>query len=169
MARIAAVYARVSTVDQGQDGTSLDTQVEKCTEFAIEHEYEVPDQYIVREMFSGLTTDRPMLKQVLKWVKDSTIDALVIYSTDRFSRDGLDLLSLIKECDIAKVNLLCVTEDLGSGDTGQLVNFIRGWASGLDARKIKERTHRGMVALDKSGQLGCSMIRTRNPLYTIQS
>jgi site-specific DNA recombinase len=148
---IAAIYNRVSTEKQQQEGLSLQTQREACIKYAKQNGYDVPEKYILDEVFSGLTLDRPKLDTLLGWAKNHEVQAIVVYSTDRFSRDGYDLLTLVRECDINKVNLLCVSEDLGKGETGELINFIRGWASRLEATRIRERSLRNKRAKAELG------------------
>ena len=59
--RVAAIYPRVSTPGQQEDGTSLETQVAACLESAREHGEVVPPEYILREQASGADLNRPML------------------------------------------------------------------------------------------------------------
>lgn len=156
---IAAIYNRVSTEKQSQEGLSLQTQREACIKYAQQQGYDVSDKYILDEVYSGLTIDRPKLDRLLEWVKNGEVQGIVIYSTDRFSRDGYDLLTLFKECDIYKAKLLCVSEDLGEGKTGELLNFVRGWASGLEAARIKERAKRGARAAAERGDIAAGFGR----------
>lgn len=150
---VAAVYNRVSTEKQQQEGLSLQTQKEACIKYAKEHGYEVPDKYILDEVYSGLTLNRPNLNRLLEWVKSGDVQAVVIYSTDRFSRDGYDLLTLIRDCEVNNAKLLCVNEDLGEGKVGELLNFVRGWASSLEATRIKERASRNKRAKAERGSI----------------
>ncbi|MCL0077341.1 recombinase family protein, partial [Dehalococcoidia bacterium] len=135
----AALYARVSTEDQEREGTSLQSQEKACLKKASELGYEVPDGYLLKEVYSGLTLDRPRLTQLRQWVRNKEIDAVVLYSTDRLSRDPVHLLLLVEELDKAKVALIFVTEPMDNSMEGQLLSFVRGWASKLEAIKIKER------------------------------
>jgi len=148
---IAAIYNRVSTEKQQQEGLSLQTQREACIKYAKQNGYDVSDKYILDEVFSGLTLDRPKLDTLLGWVKTGEVQAIVIYSTDRFSRDGYDLLTLMRDCDVNKAKLLCVSEDLGEGKIGELLNFVKGWASGLEASRIRERSLRNKRAKAELG------------------
>jgi site-specific DNA recombinase len=150
---IAAVYNRVSTEKQQQEGLSLETQCEACIKYAKQHGYDVPEEYILNEVYSGLTLNRPNLNRLLTWVKNHEVQAVIIYSSDRFARDGYDLLTLIRDCDINNARLLCVSEDLADGKIGELLNFVRGWASGLEAAKIKERTMRSKHEMAKRGEI----------------
>ena len=50
---IAGVYVRTSTVRQGEEGTSLETQEEQALLKATELGYQVYDAYIWRDMESG--------------------------------------------------------------------------------------------------------------------
>jgi len=46
---------------------------------------------VLQEVFSGLTLDRPKLTELREWVKRKEIDAVIVYSTDRLSRDPVHL------------------------------------------------------------------------------
>jgi len=143
----------VSTEDQEKEGTSLQSQLEACQKLAKEHGYEATEPYILREVYSGLTLDRPNLAKLRGWLNTKEIKAVVIYSSDRFSRDGYDFLTLIKDCEEAGVELLCVTEPIEHGQVGQLLSYVRGWSSRQEADKIKERTMRGKRVLMNQGLL----------------
>jgi len=69
----AAIYCRLSTEDQEREGTSLDSHLEACLKKAQELGYEVPEEFIILETYSGLTLDRPKLPQVRQWVRDKEV------------------------------------------------------------------------------------------------
>lgn len=149
----AAIYCRVSTEDQEREGTSLQSQLEACKKLADKKGYEVEDQHIIREIYSGLTIDRPDLPKLKDWIHGGEVDAVIIYDSDRFSRDGYDFVTLIRCCQKANVELLCVTEPIEHGPIGELLSFVRGWASMREADKIRERTMRGKRARALQGRL----------------
>jgi len=150
---IAGIYCRVSTEDQAREGTSLDTQLEACLLKAREAGYEVSDELIFRESFSGLTLQRPRLSELRAKANSGEIDALIVYTPDRLARVGEDILSLAKEFKLAGVKLLFVKEQWDDTLNGKLIAFILGWASEFEAAQIKERTNRGRKARIKSGKL----------------
>jgi site-specific DNA recombinase len=149
----AAIYCRVSTEDQGREGTSLDSQLEACKDKAQDLGYEIDDKYSVRETYSGLSLDRPRLTQLRQWVKDKQVDAVIAYTLDRLSRDPVHFIILQEEMERNGVALILVTEDLDSSDLGLLIAHIRGYAAKLEAEKIKERTMRGKHERIKNGKL----------------
>ena len=60
----AAIYCRVSTEGQEQDGTSLQTQLEACQKYCQWKGYEVVYQLI--EAWLGLSLERPKLAGLSK-------------------------------------------------------------------------------------------------------
>jgi site-specific DNA recombinase len=58
----AAIYCRVSTDNQEQEGTSLQTQLEACLKYCRDKGYEVA--YRFSEAYSGLTLERPKLNEL---------------------------------------------------------------------------------------------------------
>jgi site-specific DNA recombinase len=149
----AAIYCRVSTEDQEREGTSLQSQLEACKNLAQQKGYEVMEQHIIQEVYSGLTLERPNLTKLRGWLYAGEVHAVIVYDSDRFSRDGYDFVTLIRDCQRTKVELLCVTEPIEHGPIGELLSYVRGWASRREADKIKERTSRGRKIRIRSGKL----------------
>ena len=150
----AALYTRVSTEDQEKEGTSLGSQLEACLKKAQELGYETSEDYTIREVYSGLTLDRPRLTELRESVRNKEIDAVIAYTLDRISRDPVQLIILQEEMEKAGVELLLVTETLDSSDLGKLITYIKGYAAKLEAQKIRERTMRGKRSrVEKYGKL----------------
>lgn len=148
----AAIYARVSTEDQEKEGTSLDSQREACLKKSTELGWEVNPQYLIREVCSGLTMERPELTRLRESVRRKEIDGVIVYSTDRLSRDPVHLLILVEEFEKKGAKLVFVTEPLDNTLEGQLLGFVKGWASKVEAVKIRERTMRGRMYRAREGR-----------------
>ncbi len=139
----AAIYCRVSTEDQEKEGTSLGSQLAACLEKAKELGYEVPDNLLFKETYSGLQLNRPQLDILKDKANNGEFDAVIAYSPDRLSRVGEDILLLLKQFKLAGVKLILVREQFEDSITGKMLAFVFGWASELEAEQIKERTKRG--------------------------
>src|SRR5215212_10420337 len=87
-----AVYLRVSTERQEDEGSSLATQEAACRRFALDQGGSVNDRHIYRETFSGAELwERPKLSQMREAVRRNEVDAVVCYAIDRLSRDPVHL------------------------------------------------------------------------------
>lgn len=139
-----AIYTRVSTDKQEKDGTSLQTQLEACQKYCAENGLEVTHEF--GETYSGLYLERPKLTELRELATTKSIDTVVAYCFDRFSRDPVHFIILEEEFQKAGVELRFVTETLDSSDLGRLISHVKGYASKLEAQKIKERTRRGKRA-----------------------
>ncbi|NQT72017.1 MAG: recombinase family protein [Chloroflexi bacterium] len=148
----AAIYCRVSTLDQEQEGTSLLSQREACEKFAKEHGYDVPDGFCFIETYSGLSLDRPKLNELRDVIRDGAIDTVIAYALDRVSRDPVYFILLQEEMERSGIDLQLVTEDVDTSDMGKLISYIRGFSAKLEAQKIKERTMRGQKERAKAGK-----------------
>lgn len=149
--KTAAIYCRVSTDNQETEGTSLQTQLEACLNYCQDKGYDVA--YRFSEAYSGLTLERPKLNELRELVRAGDIDLVVIYCLDRLSRDPTHGVILTQELEKHNVTLEAVTEDVDNSELGKLISYIRGFASKLEAEKIRERTMRGKKAYLDRGQL----------------
>ncbi len=149
--KIAATYCRVSTDNQEAGGTSLQTQLEGCLKYCQDKSYDV--RYRFSEAYSGLCLERPELDKLRDLVRSENIDVVVCYSLDRLSRDPVHGVILTQELEKHHIGLEAVTETIDNSELGKLISYIRGYASKLEAEKIRERTMRGKRARAKEGRI----------------
>ena len=147
----AAFYCRVSTDNQEREGTSLQTQLENCLTYCQDKGYDA--SYRFSEAFSGLSLERPELDKLRELVRTEAIDVVVCYSLDRLTRDPGHGVIITQELEKHRVTLEAVTEDVDTSELGKLISYIRGYASKLEAEKIRERSIRGKRARAREGRI----------------
>jgi site-specific DNA recombinase len=149
--QMAAVYCRVSTKQQAEEGTSLRSQEGACRKLAQERGFTVAT--VLREDYPGTELQRPLLDGLRAGIKLRQWLAVFCYATDRLSRSPVHLALIAEECDKAGVALFFVTEPLDTSPEGQLLTFVRGWAAQLEREKIKDRTQRGTALRAAQGKM----------------
>ena len=148
----AVTYSRSSTPQQ-EDGTSLDTQGERTGAMAKQLGFEVPEEFALREIWTGADLERPMLDRLRRSVRENAVEAVFAYSPDRLSRDPLHLLMLVQEFQDHGVPLYFVDGKLEDTPEGRLVLYVQGYAGQKERSLIAERTMRGKREVAKSGRL----------------
>ena len=147
----AAIYARVSTSQQMEDGSSLDSQVATLAQLASEKGYEVTREFIFEEDWSGEDLERPQLDQLRTVANNGLISAIFVYSNDRLSRDPLHFLLLVDEWEKQGIQIFFAQEPLDTSEEGKLIAYVRGYASKLEAIRIRDRVRRGLRARAEKG------------------
>ena len=109
--------------------------------------------YCFNETYSGLSLERPELDKIRELVRNEEIDSIVCYSLDRLSRDPGHGVIITQELEKHGVKLETVTEDVDNSELGKLISYIRGYASKVEAEKIRELTMRGKKARAKDGRM----------------
>ena len=148
--KIAAIYARVSTEDQGK-GYSIPTQIEACQRLAQQEGYHVPESHIfIDDGISGTTLDRPALRRLRELSPPRPLRQSSFW-TRRLSRKMGKLLVLTDELQAANIPLLCVSHPVEYGPEGMLFFQMRGVIAEYEREKALERMHRGEWAVSKAG------------------
>ena len=148
----AAIYIRVSTDAQREEGYSIEAQKEMLTAYCISKgikNYE----YYTDGGFSGSNLDRPELKKLISDVADGKIGCVLVYKLDRLSRSQKDTLYLIEDIFNPKnVDFISLNESMDtSTPLGRLMLGILSAFAQLERENIKERTRMGMKERIKSG------------------
>ena len=152
---IAASFARVSTPDQGEKGTSLDTQEAANVARAEALGYTVPERYRLRQVASGGDTNPARLAQLYRLVANREVQCVVVYETDRLARDPIEVVKFGRHCIEHGVLLDFVTGRSFETLYDELIHFVAG-AIGMEERRlITERTMRGKLAVAASGKMPC--------------
>ncbi len=150
----AALYTRVSTRDQEEEGTSLVSQEARCRAYAFEQHYAVDESNVYRETHTGAQLwERPALSRMREAIRQGNLDVVVAYAIDRLSRNTAHLTVLIEEAEHAGTRVEFVTESLDHSPEGKLIRDIRGYAAQVEHEKIRERTIRGKLERVRAGRL----------------
>ena len=88
----AALYIRVSTTEQAQEGYSIGAQKERLLAYCKAHDWLVADVY-VDGGYSGSNLKRPGIQKLISETK--LFDVVLVYKLDRLSRSQRDTLFLI--------------------------------------------------------------------------
>lgn len=150
---IGATYARVSTIQQ-KDGISLDDQEEKMLSYTQQFDINVPEAFRFRETYSGLKAERPEYEKIRELIRERQIRILVVYSTDRHTRNEVHGEIFDAELRRAKCQLHVVTRggqvDIYSA-SGRLLNTIERAFSKYWAQMIQQTTQEKKRAYLRDG------------------
>lgn len=148
--RRAAIYIRVSTQEQAQEGYSVGEQKERLIAYCKAHDWLIADIY-VDGGFTGSNINRPGMQKLI--AETDKFDVVLVYKLDRLSRSQRDTLYLIEEVFLPnKVDFVSMQESFdtstpfGKAMIGLLAVFAQ-----LEREQIKERTRMGRIARAKAG------------------
>ena len=148
----AAIYIRVSTDAQSEEGYSIDAQREQLTAYCVSRGIKDYDYYIDGG-WSGSNIERPEMERLINDVKDDKISHVIIYKLDRLSRSQKDTLYLVEDLFMPhNVDFISLTENLDtSTPTGRaMIGIIAAFAQ-LERENIHTRTRMGMLERVKEG------------------
>ena len=92
----AALYIRVSTDAQREEGYSIEAQKEMLSAFCVTKKIE-NYEFFIDGGYSGSNLERPEMQRLIKEVFENKISAVIVYKLDRLSRSQKDTLYLIEE------------------------------------------------------------------------
>jgi site-specific DNA recombinase len=150
-ARLTAIYARVSTDEQAEHGTSLEEQVRRCRAHA------GPDAEIIEfvdDGVSGKSLQRPQLQTLLERARQGAIGRVICLDPDRLARNLLHQLMIADDLRAAgvQVEFLQFGADTGSPD-GKLLFHVRGAISEFEAAQIARRMYSGKLVRAREGRV----------------
>ena len=147
-----AVYVRVSTNEQAEEGHSIGVQTEKLQAYCVARGWEVFKVY-TDPGFSGSNMDRPALKSLFSDIESGLINTVLVYKLDRLSRSQRDTLYMIEDVFLAQgVDFISMTENFDtSTPLGRAMIGILSVFAQLEREQIKERMAMGNIARAASG------------------
>ncbi|MBQ9737689.1 MAG: recombinase family protein [Clostridia bacterium] len=152
MNKTAAIYIRVSTDAQREEGYSIDAQKEMLTAYCVSKGIKKYEYYIDGG-FSGSNIDRPELKRLIDDAQKGKISCVLVYKLDRLSRSQKDTLFLIEDVfNPNNVDFVSLNESMDtSTPLGRLMLGILSAFAQLERENIRERTSMGMKERVKNG------------------
>jgi DNA invertase Pin-like site-specific DNA recombinase len=148
----AAIYARVSTSNNGQDPM---VQVRELREYCERRGWTVADEY-VDVGISGTKEKRPELDRLMSDAHRRRFDAVVVWKFDRFARSVSHLLRALESFKAQGIEFVSFSEQMDtSTPAGKMVFTVLGAVAELERSLIVERVKAGLRnARAKGKQLG---------------
>lgn len=141
-----ALYRRVSTDKQADEGYSLDVQMEKLRAYAgtFSNVREVRDY--LDDGYSGSSLERPGMERLIRDIRAGEITHVIVVKLDRLSRSQKDTLHLIEDVMIpANVAFISIMESFNTDTAfGRAMVGILSVFAQLERENIFERTRGGM-------------------------
>jgi len=145
----AAIYARVSTKDKGQD---VQNQLMQLKRYAAAQGWEVAE-YIDHE--SGKHSDRDAFRKMFAAAAAREVDVVLVWALDRLTREGVWVtFDHIRKLTSYGVQFESLTEAhfRTTGPAGELMIAIAAWIAKQERARISERTKAGMARVMAQGK-----------------
>ena len=142
----AALYLRVSTVDQHPETQLLDLR-----QMAVQRGYDVVAEFTDR--ISGVKAKRPALDQMMADARRGRFDIILVWACDRIARSTRHLLEVLDELNRIGVEFASFREQIDTGGPlGRAIVVIIGAIAELERSLIVERVRAGMRRARLDGQ-----------------
>jgi DNA invertase Pin-like site-specific DNA recombinase len=136
-----AIYARVSTANNGQDPTM---QTRELREYAERRGWTVAGEY-VDVGISGTKEKRPELDRLMADAHRRRFDCVVVWKFDRFARSVSHLLRALETFKAQGIEFVSFSEQMDtSTPAGKMVFTVLGAVAELERSLIVERVKAGL-------------------------
>ena len=148
-----ALYTRVSTIEQSEEGYSIDEQERLLRSWAEKNNYEVYKCYSDRGISGKDIKNRPALKELLKDAEEKKFDMVISWKINRISRKLADVLKIVDILEKNYITFKSYSEpfetDTPAGKMQfQMMALIGEFERGTIAQNVKM----GMCAKAKAGE-----------------
>ena len=150
---VVDIYCRVSTVEQAEEGYSIDEQEKKLRAYCTAMGYQI-NRVAVDPGYSGASLDRPGIREVMADVKHARCKKVIVWKLDRLSRSQKDTLGLLEDvfspagcAFVSLVENFDTATPIGRCIVGVLAAFAQ-----MERENIKMRTMMGRQAAIQSGR-----------------
>jgi DNA invertase Pin-like site-specific DNA recombinase len=143
-----ALYARVSTLDKGQDP---ETQLKQLREYAQRRNFEIIGEFI--DYASGTSQDRTQYKMMMEAAKKRKVDVVLVWRYDRFARSTQALVNAMKEFQSLGIDFISYQENIDTTTpTGELIFHVMASLAQFESSLISQRVKAGMARAKDQGK-----------------
>lgn len=172
---VTALYIRVSTEKQADEGFSLDAQRERLTAFCQAQGWAVDTKHIYIDAgVSGKTTDRKQFQAMVDAARQGDVNRIVAMKLDRIARNVKDFLSIVDDLKVAGCDLVLIKESFDTSTPhGKFALTMFAAMAELEASTITERVMSGKAQKASEGGYNGSQCplgyKYDNEVFTVDS
>ncbi len=144
----AALYARVSTHDKGQDP---ELQLAELRAYAERRQWQVVGEFV--DYASGADKDRPALAELMSLARSRKVSVVAVWRFDRFARSTSHLLEALGEFHERDIDFVSLREQIDTTTTtGKLMFTIMAAVAEFERGLIRERVIAGVAKAKAAGK-----------------
>ncbi len=153
MNKIVAIYCRVSTVEQSEEGYNIQEQERLLREYCQNNMYSIYKVYSDKGI-SGKSIDaRPGIIALLNDADGIKYDLVLVWKIDRIARKTLDLLNMVDLLEKRNIGFRSYSENIDTDTiTGKLLLQVLGSFGELERGTMAQNVRMGMLARAKEGR-----------------
>jgi DNA invertase Pin-like site-specific DNA recombinase len=145
----AAIYARVSTSNNGQNP---EMQLLELREHCQRRGWEIVGEYVDAGV-SGAKEHRPQLDRLMADCRRRRVDVVLVYRYDRFARSLRQLVNALEEFRSLGIEFISLHEGVDtSTPNGRLVFGIFASIAEFERELIRDRVRSGIAAAKSKGK-----------------
>lgn len=145
----AALYARCSTHDKGQDP---ELQLTPLREYCERRGFTITGEYVDNGV-SGIKDSRPQLNRLMDASRKRQIDVILVWKLDRFGRSLKQLVTSLDELSAIGIGFISYQDNLDlTTPQGRLMFHIIGSMAEFERELIKERVKAGLENAKRKGK-----------------
>lgn len=147
-----ALYARVSTVEQAEEGYSIDEQLNLLKEWCDRHGHIIHKEYVDRGISGKNIKGRPAIQQLLYDASQDAFDIVLVWKMNRLSRKSVDLLTIVDQLQKRNIGFRSYTEQYETETPSGVLQFqMMAAIAEFERANIAENVKMGMIARAKEG------------------
>jgi len=150
-----AVYCRVSTEEQAQEGFSIRAQEQKLKEYAKIKEWSIYNIYLDEGISGKNITERPAINRMINDIKAGRVKNVLVFKLDRLTRSVADLVNLMDIFNESGCAFNSLMESLDTSTaSGRMFIKIIGIFAEFERENISERSRVGFERKAREGYSG---------------
>ena len=143
MSKKVAIYCRVSTIEQAEEGLSIDSQYHNIKEYCKNQGHEIYNLY----------EDRGISGKNITNATKNKFDLVVVWKLNRISRKLLDILNIVDLLNKHNIAFRSLTENFETETpSGKLQLNIMGAIGEFERETIAENVKMGLLARAREGR-----------------
>lgn len=148
-----AIYVRVSTEEQAEEGFSIDAQLDALRHYARLHKSIVHSEYVDEGISGKSIQNRPELNRLLADAKKGMFDEVLVWKVNRVSRSVADLMVITKHLEDCDVAFKSLTEPFDTSNAaGKFLMQMMGAVGELERNTIVDNVKMGMRQRAQQGK-----------------
>ena len=147
-----AIYVRVSTEDQVEEGFSIRAQSEKLKSYALLKDWEIYNIYSDEGISGKNIVDRPAINRLIDDIKNGKVNNVLVFKVDRLTRNTKNLIELVELFEEYGCTFNSLTESIDTDTpSGRMFLKIIGIFAEFERENLVTRLKLGLERKVKEG------------------